>query len=179
MEEAMFNTLVQFLNALQPIDTAVSLLNTVFIFITFWVVTFGRKRRIKKIFQSLRSEQGSKPGILMIDLVRTADISADVERFRLSDAVLKEIPRERIFKIERSKDLSSADILSLVEEIRKARRFFSGEAVDVIHFFYGGPVIIPALVGAEFNSLRMTLYQRNVHTSSWDNWGPLRHPEVN
>jgi len=175
----MWESFSNWMSAAEPVDILISLISSVFIFATWWTVTVGRWRRERRVFRELKSNSGTRPAILILDLNPNKDIELDVERFRQTQPDLAAIPKERIRKISRIRDLKSEDMIGLVQDIRQAKADFARHSVDLIHFFYGGPIIVPTLVGAEFvNGCMVLLYQHLPGRGTYENWGPLRHDNV-
>jgi len=161
-------------DVLEPVDIVIGIILAVPIFWTWWAVTFGRRWQYRRWFKEIARKPGSRPAILIVDLLEQKEIAASVHRYRQSSDQLKDIPDDRIFTVSREKRLRPDDIVDLVREIRNVAANVIRAGIDTVHLFYAGPVIPPAIIGAEFaNTCRVILYQ---HTQEgYESWGPLRH----
>jgi hypothetical protein len=159
---------------IDPFGIVIGILVAIPIFWTWWEVTLGRKRLRSRWITQVRESPGTRPAILVVDLLTGKNIMASVERYRSSVEGLKVVPPDRIFTVAREKRLTPADMPSLVADIRSIAGKIISSGSDTVHLFYGGPVIPVALLGAEFaNTCQVMLYQ---HTpAGYENWGPLRH----
>lgn len=139
-------------------------------------MTFGRRRRHTQWLAAVRRQPGTRPAILIADLLAGKDVRAAVDRFRAKDPTLDAIPDERIFTIQRDAWLTPDDAPALIREIRKTASEILRSGADVLHYFHAGPVFAAAVVGAEFAnaSCRVILYQNE--QGQYVNFGPLRHP---
>jgi SMODS-associated and fused to various effectors sensor domain len=163
-------------NILGPVSIVVGILTIFPVLWTWWEITFGRQRQHRRWFSEVRSATGERPGILIVDLLEKGKIANDVESFRRDDQILKAIPSDRVFKLERTKGLYPSDMPGIAQDLRQITEEIIEAGIDTIHFFYAGPVIPATLIGAEFaNVRRVLLYQRNRNTGHYENWGPLRH----
>ncbi len=162
-------------DVLDPIGVVVGLIVTIPIFWTWWEITLGRKRRRKIWFDQVRRSTGSRPAILVIDLLPGKNIRTSVELFRKNHEFLKLVPDDRIFVVSRAKQLAPDDMPGLACDLRDVAANIIEAAVDTVHLFYAGPVVPPAMIGAELaNTCRVMLYQHS-QTDGYVNWGPLRH----
>jgi hypothetical protein len=160
-------------DVLGPFNTVLGLVAMVPIFWTWWEVAFGRRRRHQRWFKEARTEPGSRPGILIVDLLPDKDIRSNVEHFVQAEPSLRDVPADRNFYLGRATWLTPDDLPALAREIREKSAEAGHAGVDVLHLFYAGPVVPMALIGAELaNSCRVQLYQHQQGTFS--NWGPLR-----
>ena len=169
---------VNFINTtLDPIGIVIGLILAFPVFSTWYHVTIGRRRRERKwLAEVMRpTNEGSRPAILIVDLLPgNKDILSGVERFRSTIPELRAIPKERVFRIVRQKELGPEDMLDLARKIRDVAAKVYRSGTDVLYYFHGGPFPTAAMVGAEFtNGCRVYLYQWNRET--YINWGPLRH----
>lgn len=163
-------------NVLGPVSIVVGIVTIFPVLWTWWEVTFGRRRRHEVWAKEVRGMAGQRPGVLIVDLLEKGNIANDVESYRRDDQQLNSIPSDRIFKIERMKDLGPDDMPSIAEDLRRVTGEIIVAGVDTVHLFYAGPVIPATLIGAEFGNVRrVLLYQRNRNTGRYENWGPLRH----
>ncbi len=160
---------------LDPFSVVVGVVTAVPIFWTWWEVIFGRRRRHRKWFMEMRKSTGERPGILTVDLLPGRNIQAAVERHAGNDDSLRVIPDERRWVIQRSANLKETDMPELARELRERANDVLAAGVDTLHVFYAGPVVPPALVGAEFvNTCKVLLYQHDP-ARGYLCWGPLRH----
>ncbi len=166
-------------NYLGPASVVITLLTFIPILATFYKITFGEEKRRRRWFKETSQQKGQRPSILIIEINR--NISSHVEKYRQDQEDLANIPKDRIFKVSAkqvlNKDgLEAHDIPKLVKAIQKESKAIEDAATDVLHLFYAGPVAIAPLIGVEFvNGCRVLLYHFNTDSSSYENWGPLRH----
>ena len=146
---------------------------------TWYQVTLGKKRRHRIWAEQIRQKRrGSRPAILIVDLLDGKSLMSTVERFRAGDQGLKVIPSVCIFLISRDHRIGADDMGALSQEMREKAAEILHNGTDVLHVFFGGPCIAATLIGAEFaNSCRVILYHQQ--QGDYVNWGPLRHfPEA-
>lgn len=138
-----------------------------------WILLTMERRR-KNNLKRIRKEPGNRPVVLIVDLVKTLDIQADVENFIRATDELKDIKSEDIHRVQRTKDLSPDDVDSILEDIRKERYEIVCKGTDKIHLFFGGPSSIALMIGAEFsNGCSVICYQRNNDTKRYEVWGHI------
>jgi len=173
----MWQTVTDFvMTYLDPVSTFLGVILAIPVFATWYTVTLGEKRRRKRWFREIAAQPGSRPGILILDLLDQKEIHMDVEHFRQQDEALESIPEERIIKITRMERLKPEDMPELIQEIREKAAQLMARGVDVLHYFHAGPSVAAALIGAEFaNSRRVILYQHK--PGGYDRFGPLRLEE--
>lgn len=160
---------------LDPVGVVIGVLIAIPVMLTWWEVSFGRRRQQRRWFQEIRRQPGERPSILILDLLAGRDIRASVERFRRAQPGLAEIPEERLFCLARGKPLTPGEMPALHDELRTlaARTITSG--TDTLHYFHAGPACAAALVGAEFaNACRVILYQHSAESGTYLNFGPLK-----
>jgi hypothetical protein len=158
---------------LDPIGVIVGIVIAVPVFWTWWEVAFGRSRRERRWFREAAERPGAYPAILIVDLKVGQNIAANVERFRVGQDGLKEIPRERIFHLRRDQHLSRDDMPALHGELRDVAAQILASGADTLHYFHAGPTSVAALVGAEFaNACQVLCYQYD--QGVYLNFGPLR-----
>lgn len=163
-------------NVLGPVSIIIGIITIIPVLLTWWEVTFGRRRRHSLWFREVRNVPGERPGLFIVDLLEKGNIANDVEHYRQQHEQLKGISADRIFKVNRKKELFPNDMPEIARELRQVTENIIEAGVDTLHLFYAGPVTPMALVGAEFaNVRRVFLYQRNRETGMYENWGPLRH----
>lgn len=170
----MLNGITDFIATyLDPISVVVGLLLSIPVLLTFWEIWFGRRRRERKWLRQIRSESGCRPAILIVDLLPGKDIRAAFEHFRQGDEGLRAIPDDRIIPVRRDERLDPDAMADLAHEIRDASAELIAAGADTIHFFYAGPAVVAAIVGAELaNTARVLVYQHQ--PSGYRNFGPLR-----
>ncbi len=94
----MWQTISHFVMTwLDPIGVVIGLLVALPVIWTWWEVVFGEKRQRRRWFDEVRKKPGSRPAILIVDLLPGKDIVNSVERFRTSQPGLRNIPSCRIF----------------------------------------------------------------------------------
>jgi hypothetical protein len=157
-----------------PVGTWLGIFLAIPILATWYQVTLGKKRRHRRWAEQIRKKRGSRPAILIVDLLDGKSLLSTVERFRAGDEGLKAIPSECIFLISRDRRIGANDMGPLSQEMREKAAEILKNGTDVLHVFFGGPCIAAALIGAEFaNACRVILYHQQ--QGDYFNWGPLRH----
>lgn len=165
-------------NILDPIGIWIGILLAIPIIWTWLDLVWGKRRRHKKWHQEASRHAGAIPSVLIIDLLPGRDISAAVDHFRAKDEILKAIPRERIIKVCRERELTPADMPALSREIQDAVGTILSHGTDELNVFLAGPGCVSAMVGAELSNIscRVLLYQNDKGSGTYINFGPLRHP---
>ena len=167
----------------QVIDPYVGLLASIPIILTFYEVWFGRTRRHNKWFKQIVRAPGDRPAILIVDILVGKEIKAQVENYRGGIPALKDIPADRIFRVDAasigvtSAELSAKDLTAFARKIGDTIADMYRAGPDVVHYFHSGPLPTVALVAASLaNSFRVQMYHwRQGH---YECWGPIRHPGV-
>ena len=163
-------------SVLNPISIWLSVIVSVPIFWTWWDLVIGRRYRHRRWQDEVSRQAGSRPAILIVDLLPKKNIRAAVEHFRAGYDDLRAIPEEHIFVVSRDAWLEPSDAPGLVLDIQAAAAEILRCGADVLHYFHAGPVFASAVVGAEFANAgcRVLLYQNE--QGHYVNFGPLRHP---
>lgn len=161
---------------LVPVSVILGIVLTFPVFRTWWVVTIGRERRYRKWHAEIIGRpSGARPSLLVIDLNRSRDITADVERFRQQQETLKDIPEERILKISWQKDMRADDMRGFHKQLLEELEGVSLAGTDVLHRFHSGPWPTAAMTGALLaNACEVRLYKLEFGTYTC--WGGPRHP---
>jgi hypothetical protein len=160
---------------LNPISVVVGIIAfAVPIFWTWYEVIFGRKKRQRIFLKDIKSSQGERASILVVDFKPDADILNQVLQARQQDELLKNVPDERIFHLRNDTWLNPDDMVGLVEKLRVQLGKVAKAGTDVLYFIYAGPVMPAAVIGAELaNSCRVILFQHQ--QGKYINWGKLKH----
>ena len=163
---------------LSNISSLVGILSAVPIVALWYDHFFGRNKRHKKWMEQAAANASCRPVVLIVDLLAGRDIEAAVRHFMAADEKLKNIPDERILKINRDKDIVPEDMPDLAREIQDSAGEVLRHGADELYVFLAGPGCVAAMVGAELSNLscRVMLYQNDRATSTYVNFGPLRHP---
>lgn len=169
MWQAITNFIMTYLD---PIGIVVGLVLAIPVFWTWWQVVFGERRRQRKLFQELRKAKGTRPGILILDLLPGRNVRMQVEQYRQQDDVLKTIPDERLEQVIRSEWLTPEAMPKLHEEIRWKLDRLMQQGVNRIHLFLAGPVVGAAVAGAAMGNMPVTVYQ--YQQGEYINFGPLK-----
>jgi hypothetical protein len=143
---------------------------------TWLDVAFGRRYRHRRWRREVSRQAGSRPAILIVDLLPNKDVRTAVEHFRAGQADLRDIPEEHVFVVNRDAWLEPDNAPTLVRDIQSVAAEILRAGADVVHYFHAGPVFAAAVVGAEFANAgcRVLLYQNE--QGKYVNFGPLRHP---
>ena len=146
------------------------------IFWTWYEITWGSKRRYQAWFEAVRQTPGQRPGVLIVDLLPGREMRAQVENFLRGSDDLQMIPEERILCINQLRHTRAEDLPGLVREVRQQIAILMRQGVDAIHFFYGGPCAVAAIIGSELrNGCRVHVYSHQQGT--YVAFGPLLHLE--
>jgi hypothetical protein len=154
-------TLLGFINTiLDPLGIVIGLILAIPVFWTWYQVVFGAQRQQRRWLHEISVSPGVRPVILILDLLPGKNIRAAVEQFRQQDAVLKQVPPERIFTLSWNKPLTPATLHDLHQALRRVSHDILNAGTDRIHYFHAGPVAAAASAGAEFaNGAPVVLYQ--------------------
>lgn len=107
------------IDSLGVVSAVVGLVTAVPIFWTWYVVTLGRERRYRQWFEQIRKDVSDAPVILVVDLLPDKDMLPSVERFPRANLDLKEIPNDRVFRINRDHSITPDDVPKLMDDIRR------------------------------------------------------------
>lgn len=134
------------------------------------------QRQRRQIIQQLQATPGSRPALLIVSVNKP--ITLQVEAWRRQQEHLRDIPEERVFKLEWDKHLGAEDLDDFLARFREKRAEIMRTGADKIHLFYGGPVVVAAQIGAELkNGCPVILYHLDSSgTGQYANWGPLERP---
>jgi len=140
----------------------------------FRKVVFRECRRWLWIRQA-RKHVGQRPVLLVVDFLPGKNIDAAVALARQNTPSLRDIPDERVIRINIEQWLTPDAMPKAHGLIHRAARDALATGADVIHLFYAGPCIGAALVGAELaNTAKVLVYQHD--QGAYRNFGPLRLP---
>lgn len=163
----------------QAVDPYIGLLAFLPIVLTFIEVRFGRRWRHNKWFKAIVKSPGTRPAILIVDILMGREIRPQVENFRQSNEALKDIPDDRIFVIDAasigltSAEISADDMPAFARKINDTVNEMYHAGPDVVHYFHSGPLLTVAPVAATLaNSFRVQMYQWR---QGYECWGPIRH----
>lgn len=176
--------IMEFINAIDPyvkaVDPYLGLIALIPICLTFYEVRFGRRRQHNRWFKQIIRTPGERPAILIVDILVGKEIKAQFENFRRGNEVLKNIPDDRIFRIDAasigvtSAELSAKDMTAFARKTSDTVADMYKAGPDVVHYFHSGPLPTAALVAASLaNSFRVQMYHWR---QGYENWGPIRHP---
>ncbi|MCX8049876.1 MAG: hypothetical protein N3A55_09530 [Methylohalobius sp.] len=171
---SMLQAVLQFIMTwLDPIGVVVGLILAVPVFWTWYEVIFGERRRRRRWFEEVRWHVGARPAILIVDLLPGKDICASVERFRMSQEELRDIPKDRIFVLSREELLRVEAMPELHQALQRIVARLLACGADQVHYFHAGPAVIAALIGAELaNGPQILVYHHQ--NGTYQNFGPLR-----
>ena len=162
---------------LTPASVVLGLVVTVPIFWTWWELIFGRRRRYRSWWKQIQKEPGERPAILIVDLNRRGDITAQVENFRQGHDLLRTIPAERTETISWQKDLTGEDMGAFYSELLPKIEKLTLTGMTNLHWFHSGPFPTAGMVGAVLaNGCRVTMWQWSPQTGTYESFGPLTHP---
>lgn len=137
----------------------VGLLLAIPILWTWWQIAFGERRKRRRWLTEIMRQPGSRPGVLVIDLLPGRNIVASVRAHLAADERLREIPEDRIVTVRRDEPLKPQETEALARELRTAARRLLDAGCDVVHLFHGGPDVSALIAGAEIaNGPRVLLY---------------------
>lgn len=159
---------------LDPISIVVGVLIIFPVVATWWEIWVGRRRRHSRWFEEVRQSAGTRPALLIVDLLEGREILTNVIKYKNTNEHIKDIPKDRVFEINHSKRIMLGDMPTLAREIREKAAEIVRAGADTVHLFYAGPLVPLALIGAEFSNItEVMLYQHN--PAGYENWGPLKH----
>ena len=162
---------------LDPIGIVVGLLLAIPVLWTWYEVTLGQKKRLRRQQARAIKQPGQQPAVLIIDLNTNGQVETAVKKHLSKNAALKDIPADRIYRLCRDTAISPKDMADLRQHIRKLASTMMTAGVDTVHFFYSGPVVVPPMVGAIFsNSHALMLYQYDRDSGDYINFGPALLP---
>ena len=129
-------------------------------------------------FQRMRNVTGRAPAILIVDLLPGRNIAVGAESFAKDNKLLSYIPDDRYFYLRWKEDeaITPESMTLLALRLRQLHDQLIEAKVDVLYFFYGGPAIVSAMVGAEFSNSSFTVILYHHAQGSYINLGPLKHP---
>jgi hypothetical protein len=160
---------------LSVIASVVGIITAIPIFWTWYEVTFGRTRRHKAQLQQIMQAPGSRPAILIVDLLPGKDVKAQVMNYVKSRPELAGIPAERTFHIGTEKPMSPEEVPAFVDRLRTVSADIVRAGTDCVHLFYAGPIVAMAHVGVEFKRGCKVLLYHHEH-GTYVPWSPLELP---
>jgi hypothetical protein len=157
---------------LDRIGIVAGLLLAVPVIWTWWQVVFGESRRRRRWLREIMRQPGSRPGVLIVDLLPGKDISTHVRQHLTRQAALLAVPEDRQLRVTRTEPMEPGLMLGLARDIRSAVRRMQDTGVDVLHLFYAGPDVAALLLGAELcNGPRVLLH--HYEQGAYHCFGPL------
>jgi len=161
-------------NTLDPLGILVGLILAVPVFSTWYQVVWGNQRRYRQYLRTIRATPGNRPAILIVDLLPERNIRAAVENYCGQSAALRDIPRERMFYLQRD-GLGIYQLDDFKAAIRRQVGEMYAQGVDRIHYFHAGPAMAAAMVGAELgNGCPVLLYHHE--GQGYQSFGLLKLP---
>lgn len=149
---------------LDPLGIVIGLLLAVPVLWTWYELVLGRQRRYRAYLKQIRRQPGSRPAILIVDLLPHRTIRAAVENFCQQSAVLSAIPPRDVFHLQRN-GLTSSQPESFRKELQRVNGELFARGIDRVHYFHAGPAVSAAMAGAELsNSCPVLLYQHEGET---------------
>jgi DNA-binding transcriptional LysR family regulator len=143
---------------LDPLSIVIGLVLAVPVFWTWYQVVWGSRRRYRLYLQAIRTTPGQRPAILIIDLLPERNIRAAVENYAQQYSPLRQIPRERVFHLQRN-GLNRLQLDAFQADLRQQVGEMYAQGVDRIHYFHAGPSMAAAMVGAALsNACPVLLY---------------------
>ena len=159
---------------LDPLGIIIGLILAIPVFWTWYQVVWGNRRRYRHYLQAIRTTPGNRPAILIIDLLPGRNIRAAVENYCQQHNSLRDIPRARIFYLQRD-GLGTYEIDRFKSDVRQQVGEMYAQGVDRIHYFHAGPGMAAAMVGAELgNGCPVLLYHHE--GEGYHNVGLLKLP---
>ncbi|ACA43482.1 MULTISPECIES: hypothetical protein [Clostridium] len=145
------------------------------------IVTFitGLKfYKIKRWFEYKRIKNNvlkEDSGVLIVSLGKN-DIENQVRLWLKQKKGYKNIPDERIFKIQRIGNIISKDIDNIIKCLRDRKFKFQRKGIFNIHLFVAAPIVMCEIIGAEFkNDFTVFVYQYNPNSKNkYELWGKLQ-----
>lgn len=164
----MHNFIMQWLD---PISIVIGLIVTVPIFLTWYEVSLGRKRRHREWYKAARQGEVAD-AVLIVDLLAHEDMKPEVVKYLAGQNLT--VTDDCIFEMNKHGELSPDILTEAVGELRGILADISKQASGSLHIFYGGPAAFAMIVGAELaNKGNVHVYQRT--HGKYSDWGPIRH----
>ncbi len=161
---------------LDPLGIIIGLILAIPVFWTWYQVVWGNRRRYRHYLQAIRTAPGNRPAILIIDLLPGRNIRAAVENYCQQHNNLRDIPRERVFHLQRD-GLGVYQLDAFKASVRQQVGEMYAQGVDRIHYFHAGPGMAAAMVGAELgNGCPVLLYHHE--GEGYHGFGLLKLPAV-
>ena len=134
-----------------------------------------RKNRLYGILAGKGGKSG-KDGILIVDISDLPEMSPQVMAFCAQDATLKNVAKECVGIVNYG--LIGADYEKDIENIfamfnKEHKRLLDGN-VGHIHFFFRGPAMVGAMIGARLSNCSVSCYQYDRVADKYINWGTVR-----
>lgn len=148
---------------------------TAIISLSTWFMVLSERRNTKKHRKRIEDCCGNNPAIFVVNLL-PEDIFSRITLFIRGNKELSEIPSNMIVRYEwgKEEEISHNDIDSIISGIRKKYAELRMKGYDRVHFFYGGPSSIAAIIGSIIsNSGFIIPYQYNKVTKQYEVWGML------
>ena len=145
------------------------------------IVTFitGLKfYKIKRWFEYKRIKNNvskEDSGVLIVSLGKN-DIENQVRLWLKQNKGYKNIPDERILKIQKIGNIISKDIDNIIKCLRDRKFKFQRKGIFNIHLFVAAPIVMCEIIGAEFkNDFTVFVYQYNPNSKNkYELWGKLQ-----
>lgn len=145
------------------------------------IVTFitGLKfYKIKRWFEYKRIKNNvskEDSGVLIVSLGKN-DIENQVRLWLKQKKGYKNIPDERILKIQRIGNIISKDIDNIIKCLRDRKFKFQRKGIFNIHLFVAAPIVMCEIIGAEFkNDFTVFVYQYNPNNKNkYELWEKLQ-----
>ncbi len=170
---SLWQFLVWLAEALDPINSLIGLVTTFIAGFTA-VLVWRESRKARRWWQEIRQCPGQRPAILVLDLLAGQNVLAQVENFRRQQSGLKDIPDDRIIKVQREEKLQPEHMPELLKELRSAANTLMEAGADRIHLFMAAPQPAAAAAGAMLANKPATLYHFDSEQGTYVNYGPLR-----
>jgi hypothetical protein len=150
-------------------------------FATWYVVTLGRGRRLRRAAKNALLSASEQPAAILIINLMSQDIFPQVQGYLKQHPLPAPVPPELVFPLHHPGDLTADKVPNLVLKLRDIIKTMAECGVRHVHLFFAGPVAFAAIAGCELkHPFTVTLYQKSRASlpQDYECWGVLLLPAV-
>lgn len=138
-------------------------------------IKFHKLKRWIEFKRIKKSVLKKDSGVLIIS-VGNNDIENQVKVWLSTKKGYKDIPDERILKVEKLGDINPKDIDKIIHDLRNKKIKLQSKGIHNVHLFASAPVVIGEMIGAELsNNLNVFVYHHNFKSKNkYELWGKLQ-----
>ncbi len=160
------------MEVLDPIGVVLGLLISIPVFLS-WYYLWQERRYKRRMYKQILKKPGKRPCVLIIDVLPKADIYNQVLHYCQSNPALKDIPKERYFKLNHSSIFTPEQMAQFQRSLDAKFQRITQSGADAIHLFFAGPLAAAMVVGAEFANVLTYIYQYDRNKGTYIPFGPL------